>query len=160
MVIESHSKVQDLLRDRLKKLGYRVLIINDPVRAMSRFDGLDPAENKPADCVVFGTAGLGMAALEAFNAFSLGPDTGEYPAILLVNSRYKDADELKSQAGMNQHHRILELPFKFRRLRKMLRELLDLQGVEQMVENEDDRNRLVQSAAHFPTVANRQFLAL
>ena len=59
LIIESNPKVQDSLREKLKSLGYRVLITGDPKRGLSRFDDLDPADDLPADCVIFGCVGLG-----------------------------------------------------------------------------------------------------
>ena len=37
MVVESSQALQDTLRKRLKKIGYRVLILGDPNRALDRF---------------------------------------------------------------------------------------------------------------------------
>ena len=40
--------MQDLLRAKLKELGYRVLIIGDAQRGIQRFMDLSPGEDKPA----------------------------------------------------------------------------------------------------------------
>jgi serine/threonine protein kinase len=59
MIIESDVTLQDILRDRLKRRGYRVLVTSDPGRAKDRF--LD--DLKAADCVVFNTERIGEPAL-------------------------------------------------------------------------------------------------
>ena len=49
MLVESKASLQNVIRDRLKSRGYRVLVISDPNRALSRFS---PDEESPADCVL------------------------------------------------------------------------------------------------------------
>src|SRR5207244_13433018 len=62
MVVESKIEMQNVLRDRLKKYGYRVLIFSDPQRAIKRFVDDD---HQPADCVMFCAEHLGRSALES-----------------------------------------------------------------------------------------------
>ncbi len=85
MVIESHVGMQDLLRERLKKRGYRVLIYSDPQRALQRF--VDSTEGPPADCVLFFTTELKQEAVEAFNQFGDHEATRRVPAILVLHQR-------------------------------------------------------------------------
>ena len=61
MVVESKIEMQNVLRDRLKKYGYRVLIYSDPQRAIKRFVDDD---HQPADCILFCAEHLGSDALE------------------------------------------------------------------------------------------------
>src|SRR5205085_7711452 len=65
MLIEANAGMQDLLREKLKAHGYRVLIVSDPTRGTSRFTGTQHV----ADVVIFSGLDLGAAALEAFNRF-------------------------------------------------------------------------------------------
>ena len=123
LVIESNIKVQDSLRDRLKQLGYRVLITGDPVRAMMRFEDLDPAEDCPADCVIFGCAGLGAEALEAFNRFATHSFCGNIPAILMVGPKQEKYLDRADLSDIRTH---LELPVKFKNVRRTLRKLLNI----------------------------------
>ncbi len=123
MIIESNVKVQDSLRDKLKELGYRVLIVGDPIRAMQRFQDLDPADEVPADCVIFGCAGLGAAALDAFNRFAAGEFCKNVPAILLVGPKQQHFLE---RANFCDHRTHLELPVKFKNVRRTLRKLLNI----------------------------------
>ena len=79
LLIESNTKLQDSLRGRLKELGYRVLIMGNPERALERFEDLDPAEDRPAGCVVFGCTDLGRRGMEAFLEFIKRPETRTHP---------------------------------------------------------------------------------
>jgi len=128
MVVESNHKVQNALRKRLKDIGYRVLILSDPARAVQRFRNLDAAESAPADCILFGCAELGRAALNAFNDFTSHPDTAHLPAILMVTD---DQLELIAEANMQAHHASIPLPIKFPVIRRTLRQLLKNQDVKE-----------------------------
>jgi serine/threonine protein kinase len=52
-LVESDEKLQDLLRDKLKKEGFRVLIAADPVRALDRF------RQQPFDLLIVDVATTG-----------------------------------------------------------------------------------------------------
>ncbi len=121
MLIESSIKVQDALRQNLKELGYRTLIIGDAQRAIRRFEDLDPAEDRPADCVIFGCTGLGRLGIEAFNYFSRGKNTAAVPAILLMPTELK---KFLADVNIDSHHMVLDLPLKFKRMRAALKQLL------------------------------------
>ncbi len=121
LIIESNPKVQDSLREKLKSLGYRVLITGDPLRGLSRFADLDPADDAPADCVIFGCAGLGRQAIKAFEEFVEGQHTARIPAIILVP---ENLEKLMNPSWLNNHRVQLTLPLKLKRLRRSLRELL------------------------------------
>ena len=123
LLIESNIKVQNRLRDRLKAIGYRVLITSDLVRGLSRFEDLDPAEQSPADCVIFGCAGLGREGIKGFEQFVAGEFTSELPAILIVTDK---TEKYTKQEWINGHRRQLSMPLKFKRVRNALRELLDI----------------------------------
>ena len=127
LIVESNVKVQNSLRDRLKELGYRVLIVGDPARAMSRFTDLDPAEESPADCVLFGCAGLGKNALEAFNRFAAHEYCSRIPAILMVGPNQQKFLKAANLSEIRQH---LELPVKFKNVRLTLRKLLNIPNPE------------------------------
>ena len=121
MLIESNVKVQDALRQNLKELGYRTLIISNAQRAIRRFEDLDPAEDRPADCVIFGCTGLGRVGIEAFHYFSRGKNTAAVPAVLLVPPELK---KFLADVEFDSHHLLLDLPLKFKRVRAALKHLL------------------------------------
>ncbi|MEM7782172.1 MAG: serine/threonine-protein kinase [Planctomycetota bacterium] len=124
LIIESNIKVQDSLRDKLKAIGYRVLITGNPDRGLSRFDDLDPAEDVPADCVIIGCAGLGDEGIEAFKRFMEGEFTSQMPGILVVTD--KMAKHAKDH-WFNDHRVKMGVPVKFKLVRRALRKLLDLE---------------------------------
>jgi serine/threonine-protein kinase len=116
LLVESHIGMQNLLRDRLKRRGYRVLIIADPSRAISRFD--DNAQ--AADCVVFCTTDLEREAVEAFNSFGKLENTKDVPAILMLDS---EQTHLADEAESGERRVVLAAP-KLRQLRATLLKLL------------------------------------
>lgn len=117
MIIESDVKMQDVLRERLKKRGYRVLVFSDPYRGLSRFEDGDQI----ADAVVFCAHELGGLALDAFNNFAKSSVTQSIPAILLINERQQAFIE---QAELSEHHLSLTMPIKVNEFRTALKRLL------------------------------------
>lgn len=111
MLVESKASLQNAIRERLKSRGYRVLIIQDPNRALSRFE---PGDEPPADCVIFSAAELGSLALEAYNRFGADEHTAEIPAILLVDRRQA---RIIAEAKRGDRRQLLALPLKVRELR-------------------------------------------
>lgn len=117
MIVESNIEMQDTLRDLLKRRGYRVLIVGDADRAVSRFDSVE----RPAECVVFCTTEMGEEAFDAFNAFGENEDTKDIPSILLLSERYQD---FAGQAATAEHRVLIRMPLKVRQLRSLLLKLL------------------------------------
>jgi serine/threonine-protein kinase len=118
MLVEARAGLQNAVRERLKSRGYRVLVISDPNRALSRFNA---DEDPPADCVIFGASELGMLAMEAFNQFGVDEHTAEIPAVLLVDQRL---DQIVQGAKGGPKRKLLSLPLKVRELRAALLQLL------------------------------------
>jgi len=123
LLIESNVKVQNSLREKLKEIGYRVLITSDPARGLSRFSDLDPAEDLPADCVLFGCAGLGRDGIKAFEEFANGQYTSDIPAMLFVMEKL---ERFVKPDDLNEKRIQLSLPIKFKHVRRGLRTLLNL----------------------------------
>ncbi len=117
MFVESNVPLQNVLRERLKNKGYRVLVTQDPDRALSRFaDG-----SRAADCVIFSTSELGEKALEAFNRFGETESTRPIPAVLLLGENQED---WKKRAKLNKHRIVMSMPIKLRELRAALARLV------------------------------------
>ncbi len=117
MVIENKQELQDILREKLKRRGYRVLIFGDPERALSKFSA---DETAPADCVVFCAPDLGNLALEAFNRFVEEEHTKETPAIMLVDPKQQ---YVIRGAKTSPKHVLIAMPLKVRELRQALAKL-------------------------------------
>ncbi|MFO7904438.1 MAG: protein kinase domain-containing protein [Planctomycetota bacterium] len=120
MLVESHGKTQDAMRNALKKRGYRVLVFGSPRRALQRFEG--HLEEEPlADCIIFSARELEDEAVDAFNEFGEDESTKDIPAILLVKRANKDQIR---RARTNERRVVLPLGLKIRQLRAKLFELL------------------------------------
>ncbi|GAA5504600.1 serine/threonine-protein kinase [Novipirellula caenicola] len=118
LLVESKIGLQNAIRDRLKARGYRVLIIQDPNRALARFATDD---EQPADCVIFGAADLGVDAVDAYNRFAQDENTCNIPSILLIDRRQTS---LIQAAMRGPKRKMLGLPLKVRELRQALSQLL------------------------------------
>ena len=121
MIVESSPSMQDLFRDRLKKRGYRVLVISDSARALQRL-AADPC---PADCVVFSAGHLGRDSLESFNKLSKIDGTKDLPAVLLLGRGQASWAKI---ADLGSHRVILSMPIKFREFRQVLIKLFRQQS--------------------------------
>ncbi len=119
LLVESHAPTQDLLRDQLKKRGYRVMIMGTTDRLFPRFEN----EDNVADCVVFCTTELGDEAVDSFNRFGAEDYTKDIPAILIVGTQ-SQADSAETA----QHRALLPLPMKVRNLRLALHKLCATAG--------------------------------
>jgi eukaryotic-like serine/threonine-protein kinase len=117
LLVESQAEMQNMLRDQLKRRGYRVLITSDPARAIQRLED----DSKAADCAIFSTQELGADALAAFNRLGAMEATAEIPAILLVDQRLKGLMQSAQTAG---HRVLLPMPLRLKELRNKLLELL------------------------------------
>ena len=119
MVIESDTEMQDLLRERLKKRGFRVLVTSDPTRAIGRFE---TAEGRPpAECVVFSSRELGKAAVKGFNLFGELKKTRGVPAILLLDENHAD---WRKEANLSARRRVLQMPVRVSQLQAGIHQLL------------------------------------
>lgn len=114
MLVESKIEFQDLIREKLKKRGYRVLVISDPERALARFS---PEEDPAADCVLFSAPELGAAALDAFNQFGAAEHTKNIPALLLVDRKQQF---IIRSAKVGPKRMMVAMPLKVRELRAVL----------------------------------------
>ena len=119
LLVESKPGLQNAIREKLKSRGYRVLIISDPNRALSRFH---PDEDPLADCVIFGASELGTLAVEAFNQFASDDHTASIPSILLVDRRQS---HVIAAARRGANRKMLGLPLKVKELRGALKQLLE-----------------------------------
>jgi serine/threonine protein kinase len=59
-VVESNERLRDVIRDKFKELGFRVLISGDPERAFQRF------QQQPFDIVIVDAGSVGEPGLVAF----------------------------------------------------------------------------------------------
>jgi serine/threonine-protein kinase len=114
LVVESRAELQDLLREKLKKRGYRVLVFGDPERALAKFA---PDEASSTDCIVLSAVDLGNLALDAFNLLSQQEHTKHIPAIMLVDPKQQ---HVIRGAKTSNIHVLMPMPLKVRELRQAL----------------------------------------
>jgi serine/threonine-protein kinase len=117
MVVASKPETQDVLRDQLKKRGYKVIIISNAERAVARFTEYEC----PADVVMFCATELGPQGVEQFNNFATLHHTKHIPAILFVDGKQAG---LVRTANLNEHRVVLTAPLKVKELREALQKLL------------------------------------
>jgi serine/threonine-protein kinase len=122
MVVESNQKMQDLLRDGLKRAGYRVLLTSDPARAVKSFRQNGAA----ADCVLFAATEIGQSAVQGFNLLAEDKQTNFVRAILLLDENQRIWEK---EAAVANHRRVLSMPITMKQLRTTLAELLDAKVV-------------------------------
>jgi len=105
MVVEVGEKAQQALRQLLSGLGYRVLMTENPERALGRFS----TTPLPADCLVVSAQSLGDTAVEAFNRLSTDAFFSVVPAILLVGPRQQG---VAARALVDDRRKTFEAPVK------------------------------------------------
>jgi serine/threonine-protein kinase len=118
LVVESDPRWQEILRESLKKVNYRVLVIADPARALDRLH----QDEKAADCVIFSAQVLGKAALKGFNSLPGNDKTVSLPALLLLDEPQKD---WKKHVTVDDHRIVMTMPITLKDLRNKLAGLMD-----------------------------------
>jgi eukaryotic-like serine/threonine-protein kinase len=116
-VVEGVEKIQDALREKLKALGYRVLISQDPARAEQRY------KDQPYHGLIMDAGTAGEDGLNAFkHIFRLAENNGlSLGGILLLAENQADwADEIPK----NNHVVALTRPLNLRQLYTKLVELV------------------------------------
>ncbi|MCA9008139.1 MAG: protein kinase [Planctomycetaceae bacterium] len=115
LCVEDRPKMQDVLRDYLSKHGYRVLLLSDPERALTRI------KNNPPDMVVFFADSSGERVAEDFKqALSLGQTKG-MGAVVVVGRSQRDLVE--SLGTLSDRGKVLTQPIQLRELRMALESL-------------------------------------
>ncbi|NLX99538.1 MAG: protein kinase [Rhodopirellula sp.] len=119
LIVESDPQLQNVFRNGFKRVGYRVLLVSDPDRAVDRFQ--QDSNVAAADCVIFSAQNLGKSAVSAFNRLGEQAKSASVPALLLLD---------EPQAGWGQeaktapHRVVLNMPLTLKELRGELAKLL------------------------------------
>lgn len=103
MLVEKSRKAQESLRRFLQNLGYRVLLTENPQRALARL-AIRPL---PADCLVISAQELGLDAVQAFNRLSMETFLSDVPGILIASSKQEDVVQA---AHFDDLRRLLQFP--------------------------------------------------
>jgi CheY-like chemotaxis protein len=121
MLVESGEQAQQKLREFFTKLGYRVLLTENPQRALARFSSTP----LPANCLVISTLTLGECALEAFNQLTADPFLAPVPAVLLVNSKQQ---AIADQAHTDALRKVAVMPIGGTDMLKLIQSVSTLPG--------------------------------
>jgi len=117
MIVETSQTAQESLRTFFTKLGYRVLMTENPQRALARFSSIPP----PADCLVISAQSLGEDAVAAFNTLSTDPYFAAVPAILLAGEHQQD---VLDAAKIDERRRIVSSPVRTTDVQQILGEIV------------------------------------
>ncbi|HLQ46991.1 MAG TPA: serine/threonine-protein kinase [Planctomycetaceae bacterium] len=108
LCVETRLKHQDLLRDYLAKLGYRVLMFGDLQRGLTRM------RNNPTDCLLLMADSLGEEVAEGFQEFLRWKKTSSTAAVVVLSRKQSDWKTVLEEAGST---RVLVHPVQLRDIR-------------------------------------------
>jgi CheY-like chemotaxis protein len=120
---EKDERLQDLLREKFKELGYRVFIAGDPMRALDRF------RQQPYDVLVINAKTTGEDGMMVYDRVLQEAEKKGQPCagiLLLAENQAKWASRVTARPRSG----VLVHPVTFKQLSRKLRELL---AVEQAV---------------------------
>ena len=117
MVVEVSGKSQDSLRQFFSKAGFRVLVTENPQRALRRFE----SNPKPADIMLLSSQTLGEDAVTVFNAMAEDPYLKKIPAVLITSPRQT---ELAAKAVDDELRQVVTMPFKASELLEQVQRLV------------------------------------
>jgi CheY-like chemotaxis protein len=120
-VVEADGRLQDAIRDKLKRLGYRVLLAANPLRAVERFN------QHPYQAVVVDAGTTQKDGLEAFKHIMDQADIRRLPcAGILILS--EDQDDFASHSLLiNRSTTILSRPLKLGDLVRALQQAVPIE---------------------------------
>jgi CheY-like chemotaxis protein len=121
MLVETSERAQQALREFFLKLGYRVLLTENPQRALKRFSSTP----QPADVLVLSSRSLGEAAIEAFNTLTSDPFLATVPAILITGANQA---ALAGTARLDDRRRLVQMPIQTEAMSQMLEDLMRASG--------------------------------
>lgn len=118
MFVGSNVRLQNLMREGLKRSGYRVLVTGDTQRALDRFR--DDTIAVP-DGIIISTDELGRDALDAFNRFGEDEHTQQLPAMLLLG---EEQSAWRGDAQVSDCRGVLTMPIRFKEFREVLTRIM------------------------------------
>lgn len=118
MLVEVSGKSQESLRQFFTEKGFRVLVTENPQRALTRFESVP----RPADLLLLSSQVLGADAVSAFNALAPDPYLKKVPAVLITSARQT---ELAAEAREDRLRLVVTMPFKASTLLQQVQELIE-----------------------------------
>lgn len=115
MCVENRTKQQDLLRDYLSKHGFRVLVLSDIERALTRLT------QQPPDCVLLMGDAIGDRVADDFmRAQDIGRER-RFGVVCVLSEKQKHLRE--AIPSVSPHANVLQQPVILRRIRTAIEEL-------------------------------------
>jgi serine/threonine protein kinase len=111
LCIETRPKHQDLLREYLTKLGYRVLMLSDIQRGLTRM------RSSPTDCFVLMGDSLGESQSSSFQDFLRWKKTSSTAAVVVLSQKQAGWKQTLEESGST---RVLVQPIQLRDIRHEL----------------------------------------
>lgn len=115
-VVEKDEKLKDVMRDKLKKHGYRVFLAADPVVAQDRF------RQRPFDALIVNVGTVGEEGLFAFQQILVDADRQKLGCIGVLLLAKEQADW--AERVRNPRAAVLIQPVTFKQLTTALSELM------------------------------------
>ena len=119
LCIETRPKHQDLLRDYLAKLNYRVLMLSDLQRGLTRM------RNNPVDCLLLMADSVSEGLSEGFQDFLRWKRTASTAALIVLSQKQSEWKTALEDAGTT---RVLIQPIQLRDVRLELEAILGKPG--------------------------------
>jgi len=125
-VAENDEKLQNVLREKLKKMGYRVLIASDPARAYDRY------QQSPYDVLIIDIGTVGEEGLGIINAVLRKSRNVNMPChALVIVSEDQTGVESTIDSDLMRMVTILRRPLKMHELTAKLLEVAPIQQPEE-----------------------------
>ncbi len=119
MVVEVSGKSQDSLRQFFSTQGFRVLVTENPKRALTRFESVPV----PADLLLLSSQVLGQSAVSVFNALASDPYLKKIPALLITSPRQS---EIVAEAVEDELRQVITMPFEANDLLQKVKHLTNV----------------------------------
>jgi serine/threonine protein kinase len=115
-VVESNAKLQELIREKFKEAGFRVLIASDPSRAVQRY------ESQPYHALIMDAGSVGEDGVDMFSRIVKESQTMNMhcAAILILNPEQAHWAE---RATTSEHSAVLVRPVSLKQLFTKIEEL-------------------------------------
>jgi serine/threonine-protein kinase len=105
ILVASASPEQAPLREFFRKLGYKVLLTENPGRAVACCSAKPPV----ADCLLINVASVGEEGIDVFNSLAHDEFLRNVPAVLLVDEQRQD---LAARARVDDRRKLVEVPLR------------------------------------------------
>jgi serine/threonine-protein kinase len=117
ILVATASPEQAPLREFFRKLGYKVLLTENPGRAVACCSAKPPV----ADCLLINVASVGEEGIDIFNSLAHDEFLRNVPAVLLVDEQRQD---LAARARVDDRRKLVEVPLRTEDVSGVLESLL------------------------------------